>query len=189
MKRAVFLDRDGTINEDVGHITDPAQFELIPGAIDAIRRLKEAGYFLVLVTNQAGVGRGLMTEPQLRRVLVAFEGLLAGNSVGLDAIRYCPHHPEEGKGVYKRDCDCRKPAPGQLLDAAKEYDIDLAASFMVGDHYSDVEAGIAAGCRTVMLMTGHGDHEFERLDEGQKVRVDCVAEDLAEGVDWILSQV
>ena len=129
-----------------------------------------------------------MTEPQLRRVLDAFEGLLADNRISLDAIRYCPHHPEEGKGVYKRDCDCRKPAPGQLLDAAEEHDIDLASSFMVGDHYLDVEAGIAAGCRTVMLLTGHGTHELERLDDGEKARVDCVAEDLAKGVDWILSQ-
>ena len=104
------------------------------------------------------------------------------------APKYAPHHPEEGKGVYKRDCDCRKPAPGQLLDAAEEHDIDLASSFMVGDHYLDVEAGIAAGCRTVMLLTGHGTHELERLDDGEKARVDCVAEDLAKGVDWILSQ-
>jgi D-glycero-D-manno-heptose 1,7-bisphosphate phosphatase len=186
MRRAVFLDRDGTINEDVGHITDPDLFVLIPGAIEAIRRLRDAGYFLVLATNQAGVGRGLMTEPQLLRVLDAFEALLEEHGAALDAIRYCPHHPEEGKGVYKRECECRKPGPGQLLSAAEEYDIDLSASFMVGDHYSDVEAGLAAGCRSVMLLTGHGTHEYDGLDEAQKGRVDHVAEDLAGGVDWIL---
>jgi D-glycero-D-manno-heptose 1,7-bisphosphate phosphatase len=188
MKRAVFLDRDGTINEDVGHITDPDRFELIPGATDAIRRLKDAGYFLVLATNQAGVARGLMTEPQLLRVLGAFEDLLEREGVRLDGIRYCPHHPEEGIGSYKQDCDCRKPGPGQLLSAAEEHDIDLASSFMIGDHYSDVEAGIAAGCRSVMLLTGHGQQEIEKLDAAQKERTDYVARDLAEAADWIVVQ-
>ena len=188
MKRAVFLDRDGTINEDAGHITDPARFKLIPGATDAIRRLKDAGYFLVLATNQAGVARGLMTEPQLLRVMDAFEDLLRIKGVRLDAIRYCPHHAEEGTGFYKQDCDCRKPGPGQLLSAAAEHDIDLGSSFMVGDHWSDVEAGLAAGCRSVLLLTGHGTHEFEKLGEEQKGQVDCVAKDLSEGVGWILAQ-
>ncbi len=188
MKKAVFLDRDGTINEDVGHITDPAQFELIPGAVNAIRQLKEAGYFLVLVTNQAGVARGLMTEPQLRRVLQAFEDLLEDEGVRLDAIRYCPHHPDEGIGFYKQECECRKPEPGQLVSAAEEHDLDLSSSFMVGDHYSDVVAGIAAGCRSVMLLTGHGTHEFEKLDDGQRRRVDHVAKDLQEAVDWVLGK-
>lgn len=188
MKRVVFLDRDGTINEDVGYITDPDQLVMIPGAIDAVRRLKEAGFFLVLVTNQAGVGRGLMTELQLLRVLEVFQERLAEQGTKLDAIRYCPHHPEEGIGVYKRECECRKPGPGQLIDAAQEHDLDLSGGFMVGDHFTDVEAGLAVGCRTVMLMTGHGTHEYEGLNDGQRTKIDFVGRDLTEGVGWILEQ-
>lgn len=189
MRRAVFLDRDGTINEDVGHITDPAMFKLIPGAVDAMNRLRDAGYVLPLITNQAGVGRGLMTEQQLNRVLDAFQDLLREAGASVDGVYYCPHHPEEAVGVYKRDCDCRKPGPRMLLTAAEDLGIDLSASYMVGDHWSDVEAGIAAGCRGILLSkTGHGPKEMEKLSKADLERAAFVADDLVGAVDWILGE-
>ena len=186
--RAVFLDRDGTINEDVGHITDPGMFELIPGAVDAMNRLRGAGYLLPLITNQAGVGRGLMTGQQLNRVLDAFQELLSDAGTSVDGVYYCPHHPEEAIGAYKQACDCRKPAPGMLLRAAEELEIDTAQSYMIGDHWSDVEAGIAAGCRSILLRTGHGPQEIEKLTDTDLKRAAYVADDLADAAGWILAR-
>jgi D-glycero-D-manno-heptose 1,7-bisphosphate phosphatase len=188
MGKAVFLDRDGTINEDVGHITDPALFELIPGSIDAMKKLRSAGFCLPLITNQAGVGRGLMTEHQLNRVLDAFQELLKNEGTYLDGVYYCPHHPEEAVGAYKQDCNCRKPGPAMLHRAAKDLDIDLEQSYMIGDHWSDAGAGIAAGCQSILLRTGHGSQEIEKLSDAQKESVALIADDLAEAVEWILDR-
>ncbi len=182
----MFLDRDGTINEDVGHITDPSLFELIPGSIAAMNRLREAGFYLPLITNQAGVGRGLMTEHHLNRVLDAFQELLKEEGTSLDGVYYCPHHPEEGKGVYKTDCECRKPGHAMFQQAAQNLNIDLAQSYMIGDHWSDAEAGMAAGCQAILLKTGHGPQEIERISEEQLSSLAFVAEDLAEAADWIM---
>ena len=186
VKKAVFLDRDGTINHDVGHITDPAQFELIPGSIDAMNRLRSAGYCLPLVTNQAGVGRGLMTEHQLNRVLNAFSGILEEEGTYLDGVYYCPHHPEEAIGHYKQDCECRKPGPALLQRASNDLEIDLTQSYMIGDHWSDAGAGIAAGCRAILLRTGHGPQELAKLSEEQRASVAYIADDLADAADFIL---
>ena len=186
MKRAVFLDRDGTINEDVGHITEPSQFELIPGSIAAMNRLGEAGFCLPMITNQAGVGRGLMTEHQLKRVLDAFQNLLKKEGTSLDGVYYCPHHPEEGKGVYKTDCECRKPGHAMFLQAASDLDIDLTRSYMIGDHWSDAQAGMAAGCQAILLRTGHGPQEIARVPEEQLSSLAFVADDLADAAAWIM---
>ncbi len=188
MKRAAFLDRDGTINEDVGHITDPGRFELIPGSVDAMNRLRDAGFLLPLITNQAGVGRGLMTEQQLNRVLDAFQDLLKTEGTHLDGVYYCPHHPEEAKGAYRKVCDCRKPGPELLLRAARDLDVDLEQSYMIGDHWSDVEAGLAAGCEAILLRTGHGRQEIEKQTKDQLGRTAYVAENLADAGDWILAR-
>ncbi|MBS13583.1 MAG: D-glycero-beta-D-manno-heptose-1,7-bisphosphate 7-phosphatase [Gemmatimonadetes bacterium] len=188
MKKAVFLDRDGTINEDVGHITDPQMFELIPGSIDAMNRLRVAGYILPLITNQAGVGRGLMTEQHLQTVLYAFVRLIEAAGTKVDGVYYCPHHPEEGIGVYKQECGCRKPAPGMLEKATEDLGIDLSVSYMVGDHWTDVLAGNAAGCRSILLRTGHGPREIAKLTEEELSVAAYIADDLAEAVDWILEQ-
>jgi len=150
--------------------------------------LRAAGYLLPLITNQAGVGRGLMTEPHLRRVLDAFEELIGEAGTHLDGVYYCPHHPTEANGVYKQDCACRKPEPGMLIQAAKDLDIDVTRSFMVGDHWSDVLAGIAAGCRSVLLRKGHGPKEIEKLTDDELAKASYVAEDLGDATRWILSQ-
>ena len=142
---AVFLDRDGTLIEEVNYLAHPEQVRLIPGAADAVRALNAAGVLVVVVTNQAGVARGYFPEARL-----------AAAGVTLNAVYHCPHHPTAGLGRYRVDCDCRKPKPGLLLAAARELDIDLSRAWMIGDKPCDAGAGRAAGCRTLLVRTGHG---------------------------------
>ena len=140
----VFLDRDGTLIEDVGYPRDPETVRLLEGAVEALAALRRAGYALVVVSNQSGIGRGIVTQEQAEAVHERFVQELRAHGVELDDARYCPHRPEDA-------CACRKPAAGLLLDSARELGLDLARSFMVGDKPDDVEAGRAAGCRTVLL--------------------------------------
>jgi D-glycero-D-manno-heptose 1,7-bisphosphate phosphatase len=144
---AVFLDRDGTLIEDVGFPRDPQQVRLVDGAAAALRLLATANMRLVVVSNQSGIGRGLITVDEARSVHERFIGLIAGEGIVLDGTKYCPHPPEAG-------CDCRKPSPGMLLEAAEDLRLDLGRSFMIGDKVSDVEAGERAGCTTVLLGSG-----------------------------------
>jgi D-glycero-D-manno-heptose 1,7-bisphosphate phosphatase len=171
----------------VGHVTDPSMIELIPGSIDAMNRLRCAGFCLPLITNQAGVGRGLMTEHHLNRVLDSFQEMLRKEGTFLDGVYYCPHHPEEATGQYKQVCDCRKPGAAMLHRAAIDLGIDLSQSYMIGDHWSDAGAGIAAGCKAILLRTGHGPQELEKLSEDQLASVAYVASDLADAADYILA--
>ena len=143
-RRAVFLDRDGTVMYDVGYPRDPQQVRLLPGVGEALAKLRKRGFSLVLVSNQSGVGRGMVTVKQAEQVHRQAISSLAEYGVQFDAAYYCPHAPEE-------QCGCRKPSPEMLLLAAKELDLDLARSFMVGDKPSDIEAGKRAGCRTILL--------------------------------------
>lgn len=142
--RAIFFDRDGTLVYDVGYPKDPQQVRLLPGVERALATLKEHGFLLVLVSNQSGIGRGLVTVEQAEQVHCRVVSVLAEYDVQLDAIYYCPHAPEER-------CSCRKPSPEMLLRAAEELDLDLSQSFMIGDKPSDIEAGKRAGCRTILL--------------------------------------
>ena len=154
MKRtAVFLDRDGTIIEDAAYIGDPQKVRLIRDAADAIRRFRQAGCLVVIVSNQSGVARGLFDEVALYKVHAHLESLLAEKGAATDQAYYCPYldGPEATVAAYRRDSDLRKPRPGMLLRAAKELDIDLSRSWMVGDSPTDVQAGISAGCRTILL--------------------------------------
>ena len=153
MHRAVFFDRDETIIEDPGFISDPAQVVLRPGAAEAIRRVRESGHRVIVVSNQSGVARGLITEEDLARVHDRLRELLGREGAEVDAIYYCPflEGPEATVERYRRDSELRKPRPGMLLQAAREWDLDLAASWMIGDRDSDVQAGRAAGCRTIRL--------------------------------------
>jgi D-glycero-D-manno-heptose 1,7-bisphosphate phosphatase len=147
-RRAVFLDRDGTVIEDVGYPRDPDLVRFLPGAVDALRTLAGEGFALVLISNQSGIGRGLISPAQAAAVHDRVVAGLAEQGITLDAVRYCPHGPQDG-------CACRKPQPGMLLDAASELDIDLARSFSVGDKPSDTEAGRRAGTRTIQLLGAH----------------------------------
>ena len=154
MNKAIFLDRDGTLNIDYGYVHEIDHFKFIDGAIDALRELKKLGYMLVLVTNQSGIARGYFSEEQFLQLTEWMDWSLAEQDVDLDGIYYCPHHPE-GKGEYKEDCDCRKPKPGMLLQAIKELKIDPTQSIMVGDKVEDLKAGIGAKVKmNVLVRTG-----------------------------------
>lgn len=151
MNKAIFLDRDGTLNVDHGYVHQIDDFQFIEGSIEALQELKKMGYLLVLVTNQSGIARGYFSEDQFLSLTEWMDWSLADRGVDLDGIYYCPHHPE-GKGEFKQDCDCRKPKRGMLLQAIKELHIDPARSFMVGDKVEDLQAAVAAKVRSKILV-------------------------------------
>jgi D-glycero-D-manno-heptose 1,7-bisphosphate phosphatase len=161
-KPAVFLDRDGTINVEKDYLYRVEEFEFIPGAVEAIRLLNQAGYLVVVVTNQSGVARGYYTEADVKQLHLHIDAVLASQGARVDAWYYCPHH-EQGKPPYNQECDCRKPMPGMLLQAAADHAIDLTRSWMVGDKPADIEAGQTAGCRQVLVMTGYGAETADAL--------------------------
>jgi D-glycero-D-manno-heptose 1,7-bisphosphate phosphatase len=154
LRRAVFLDRDGTLVEEVPYLHDPALVRLVPGAPAALRELAAAGFALVVVTNQAGVARGYYGEDAVERVHRRLRKLLAAGGVALDGIWYCPHHPDGTVAELARACRCRKPGPGMLEAAAAELGVDLGASHLVGNHASDVGAARAAGVTPLFVTTG-----------------------------------
>ena len=149
---AIFLDRDGTINVDHGYVHESDNFQFIDGVIDAMRELKKMGYALVVVTNQSGIARGIFTEDTFMHLTEWMDWSLADREIDLDGIYYCPHHPEGTVEEYRQECDCRKPQPGMLLSAQKELNIDMAASYMVGDKIDDMLAGKAAGVGIKVLV-------------------------------------
>jgi histidinol-phosphate phosphatase family protein len=175
-RRAVFLDRDGTIIADCNYPRDPAMVRLLPGAAAALARLRDAGFALVLVSNQSGIARGMVTAGQAAQVHLRLIDLLAKEGVCLDGAYYCPHGPEDG-------CDCRKPAPGMLLRAAAFLDIDPAQSFLVGDKQSDIEAGRRVGCRTVFLT------QQRAWVANDGPAPDCVAADWRSALNFIVGGV
>ena len=159
-QKAVFLDRDGTINKYVGFLRDIDQFELIEGVAEAIKRINASGYLCIVITNQPVIARGEVTVPQLEEIHNKMETLLGLEGAYIDGLYYCPHHPHKGfEGEIpglKFDCECRKPKPGMLLKAAEEFNIDLSKSWMVGDGVNDIKAGENAGCKTCLI----GKNEF-----------------------------
>ncbi|MFN3652491.1 MAG: D-glycero-alpha-D-manno-heptose-1,7-bisphosphate 7-phosphatase [Armatimonadota bacterium] len=163
-RRAVFLDRDGVLIEDTGYPDDPDTIIVLPGVAEALRHLRAGGWALVVVSNQSGVARGKFDEERLRRIHLRLEEILARDGARLDAIYYCPHHPQAEVGDYRADCDHRKPSPGMLRSAAAALGLDLPASWMVGDKPSDVEAGRAAGCRTVLIGEEEPGADFVAAD-------------------------
>jgi D-glycero-D-manno-heptose 1,7-bisphosphate phosphatase len=182
----VFLDRDGVLIRDVDHLTAASQIEILAGVPEALRRLRQAGWCLVVATNQSVVARGLVTEDGLRQIHHVLETQLRRHGATLDAIYYCPHHPQGSVAVYRVVCDCRKPEPGLLLRAAKELGIDLKQSVMVGDTANDVEAGRRVGCRTV-LVTAAGAVGL-RGDIGDRAGdpvPDHLAATFKEATEWI----
>ena len=180
---AVFVDRDGTVIEEIGYQSDPDNIRLIPGAAGSVAKLNKLGIPVVVISNQAGVARGLFTAGDLDRVHERFVDLLAAEGAFVDAAYYCPHHPE-----FDVECDCRKPKPGLLLKASEDLGIELGRSFMVGDRLIDVQAGKAAGASTVLLRTGYGQREFQEHQADIALTADRVCDDLAQAVDWILDE-
>ena len=186
-RRAVFIDRDGTISEEVGYINHVSRFHLFPYAAAAIKHLNESGWLAVVITNQAGVARGYFSEDTIQTVHATMTKELESTGARLDAIYYCAHHPSLGEPPYRLDCDCRKPKPGLISRAAKDFDIDLDESWMVGDRYSDVELARNAGVKSMFVLSGYGRGEWEHQRANWTAQPDLVAEDLLEAVRHIVS--
>lgn len=182
----VFIDRDGTLTEEVGYVNHPKRLRLLPRAAQAIRALNAAGVAAVVVTNQAGVARGYFSEEVLHAVNAELVAQLKQAGAHLDGIYVCPHHPTEGQPPYRMDCDCRKPKPGLLLRAAAELGLDLGACAVVGDRPSDLVAAGAVGARSVFVLTGYGLGEWEYRRAHFAVMPHHVASDLLDAVEWIL---
>jgi D,D-heptose 1,7-bisphosphate phosphatase len=176
---AVFLDRDGTLNHDPGYIGDPEMFRFLPGVLDALKRLKDAGYLIFVISNQSGIARGFFGVDALRRIHDRMAAGLRERGVAFDGIYYCPHHPDA-------QCPCRKPSPRMVLDAAESYAVDLGRSYFIGDRISDVETGKNAGCATVLVLTGAGEETRAALKADRLP--DHIAADLSAAADWILSR-
>ena len=186
-QRGVFLDRDGTINEEVEYLSNVDQLKLIDGATEAIRLLNNAGYKVVVITNQSGIARGYITEAQVKAIHTELEKMLQKENAHIDGIYYCPHHPEAEVDAYRVDCDCRKPKPGMLMQAANDLGIDLKNSFIVGDKISDLGAGDAAGCRKILVRTGYG-KEMEKELRNVSFQADHITDNVLDAVKWIISQ-
>ncbi len=181
LRRAVFLDRDGTLNVDSGYVSRPSDVALIEHAAEGAKALADAGFALVIASNQSGIARGLMTEAQSDAVDERLRALLRAQGVEIEAVYCCPHLPGGSVAAYSSECDCRKPKPGLLLRAARELGLDLPASWIVGDSARDVAAGLAAGCRAIALSP-----DVRPADRGPGV---YRAKDLLDAAGIILSQV
>ena len=161
IRPALFLDRDGVINLDSAYVHRPEDFQFIEGIFDLVAAANESGYLVIVVTNQAGIGRGYYTEAHFHALTDWMRGQFDLRGAIIDAVYFCPFHPEHGVGGYRKDADCRKPKPGMILQAAGEHDIDLSRSFLVGDKTSDIEAGLSAGIGTNILFSPSGLYEGE----------------------------
>jgi D-glycero-D-manno-heptose 1,7-bisphosphate phosphatase len=180
--KAVFLDRDGTIVVEKGYITVADDIELIPGAAEAIVRLRAGGWKVYVATNQGCVGKGMITEEELGEINFRMVSMLGAEGAELDGIYVCPHHPDGTVSDYTMECDCRKPRPGLLERAASENGLDLAECFMIGDTMRDLEAARSAGARGILVLTGHGSDTVSKEHGAEHV-----AADLAAAVHWLLS--
>src|SRR5262249_49424999 len=183
---AIFLDRDGVIIEEVNYLADVSQVRLIPGAGEAIARVNRLGIPVVVVTNQAGGARGLFPEERVHEGHEHLLALLGSWGARVERFYHGPHPPTAGQGSYRPECACRKPRPGLLLRAAADLGLDLARSWLVGDKVSDLEAGAAAGCRTVLVRTGHGRQVREPELDRERLNLLGVMADLVAAVDLCL---
>jgi len=183
--RAAFLDRDGTLIDELGYLADPDGLRLLPGAAEGVRLFNQAGWRTIVVTNQSGIARGLFGEDDLARVHARLEAELARAGARLDAILHCPHHPSEGSAPWRRACACRKPAPGLLLEGAAQLGVQLERSWAIGDSRRDVEAGRRAGVQgTILVLTGKGADERASFPRGE---TPTTARDLVEAARLALA--
>jgi D-glycero-D-manno-heptose 1,7-bisphosphate phosphatase len=180
----VFLDRDGTLIEEVGYLDRLDRIRVFPYSVDAVRLLNRAGLVVIVATNQAGIARGFFDEAFVEATHRSLADTLAAGGARVDGFYFCPHHPEAGTGAYRQACDCRKPQPGLLRRAAADHQIDLTRSFVVGDRKHDIGAGTSVGAQGVLVRTGYGDR-VERSGHGAA----AVADNLMGAVSWILRQL
>ena len=186
MRPGVFLDRDGTINEQMGYINHIDRFQMLPRSAEAIRLLNDRNIPVVVVTNQSGLARGYFPESLLEEVHTRMEQELAGAGAHVDGIYICPHHPEAKEEKFRLNCNCRKPKNGLFLAAARDLNLDLGKSYVVGDRWSDLKAAARCRARGILVLTGYGRGDYEYIGPGQDIQPDFVAEDLLDAVDWIL---
>ncbi len=182
----VFVDRDGTLIEEVGCVNHPARVRLLPGSAAAVARLNEAGFAVVVVTNQAWIARGFVSEEVVAAGNQELVRQLTAAGARIDGLYFCPHHPTDGEPPLRTDCECRKPKPGMAHRAAADLDLDLAAATVVGDLPSDVALARNLGATSVLVLTGFGRGEWEYRRHTFPAEPDHVADDLAAAVDWIL---
>ena len=184
LSRAVFLDRDGTMIEDVGYLDRLERLKLFPFTVDAVRLLNRAGFKVVVVTSQNGVATGMLTEDFLETAHTHLSGVLQAGGAKVEGYYYCPHSPHASVERYRVDCECRKPKPGMILAAARDHGLDLGASYLVGDRWRDVEMGTAAGTKALLVQTGYGRTEATRAPSSMGAIP--VAANLIEATSWIL---
>lgn len=186
---AIFLDRDGTLNEEVGYLDRADKLLIYPSAFEAVRLINESRRLAVVITNQAGIAKGLFTEAFVRETHDRIQNALMEKGARMDGFYYCPHHPTEGVDPYRKICNCRKPATGLLDQAAADLDIDLSRSYMIGDRLRDMETAHRAGAKGVLVLTGYGREPAagagpDRINE--RNQPDHTAPDILEAVRWIL---
>ena len=181
-KRAVFIDRDGTLSEEVGYINHPSRFLLFPYAAGAVKLLNDHEWLAVIITNQAGVARGYFDEAMIQTVHDNLKRDLQSAGARIDGIYYCAHHPSVGEPPYRQDCDCRKPKPGLIKRAAIDLNIDVQQSWMIGDRYSDIELARNAGVRAALVLSGYGRGEWENQRSSWQHQPDLIAENLFEAI-------
>ena len=189
-KPAVFLDRDGTIIEEVGYIDSPDKVQLIAGADQAIKSFRNAGFKIIVVSNQSGVAHGYFDENTVLLINNRVAESFALNGAIIDAFYFCPHHPDIGDLDYRKDCECRKPKPGMLLQAVEEHEIDLSKSIMIGDKYTDVKAGKSLNLISILVLTGFGEEEYQKIrSNGLQPEPDFVAQNIREAASFIKKQL
>ncbi len=188
-KPAVFLDRDGTINEQMGYINHLCRFQLLPQVAKAIKELNDANIPVVVVSNQSGLARGYFPETLLDEVHEKMTRQLAEKGAHVDGIYYCPHHPEAKEEQFRVACNCRKPKPGLVLQAAEDMNLDPRQSFVVGDRWSDIKTAANCGAKSILVRTGYGRGDEQYIGPFQTIQPDYKADDLFEAVRWILGQI
>ena len=180
------MDRDGTISEEVGYVNHPSRFRVFPYSATAVKLLNENGWLAIVLTNQSGVARGYFPEAMIGTVNDQLKAELQNGDAHLDAIYYCAHHPSLGEPPYRLDCDCRKPKPGLITKAAKDFNIDLTQSWMVGDRYSDIELARNAGVKSALVLSGYGRGEWEHQSSEWQRQPDLISENLLGAVRQIV---
>ncbi len=188
MRRAIFMDRDGTVSEEVGYVNHLSRYRLLPNSLEAIRLINRAGFLAIVTTNQSGVARGYFSEALVQQVHDRLLSWMRDGGARIDAIYYCPHHPVEGQPPFRADCDCRKPRPGMIRRAAREHGIDLARSYVIGDSRVDLEAGAAAGVPGVLVLSGYGRGLVEHQRERLRVEPIGIEQDLLDAVRFVLAR-
>ena len=184
MTPAVFFDRDGTLNEDVGYLDRLERLRIYPFATEALRVVSRAGYRIVVVTSQAGIAHGVIDEPTVDGIHAHMLARFADAGVHVDGVYYCPHHPNAKVERYRVTCECAKPKPGLVLQAARDLDLDLPRSFVVGDRWRDLQMGQAAGTRGILVRTGYGETEAGAPPSG--ARAEAVVANAMEAASWIV---